>query len=140
MNRKYSPIISSEVFPGFYATEFSPENIEREDADHPWEDSEYREYENRIGEEICNIIKDESIFKPLYFKLISPASYNYSTDYFIIYVESSPEQILDEFVKFEDYLEILDSMVQENVDDLHEEMLSFMFSELVALNIDKLND
>lgn len=107
------------IFPGFYNTVFSPDDVlTNEDGEsYEGDEEEYytavEEYQQRVVENIIQHYKEvlPECFKIVSYKLISPNSYNYSNDYIQLEIETTYEDILREFFNFEeenlyDYLEL----------------------------------
>lgn len=107
--------ISEQIFPGFYNTDYDPDNIERDEENISEQD--YEDYKNRICEGIIDIVSKHIPFEIKNWELNSPNAYNYRNDELRIVIDTTPEEILykltkceyasfatlDDYVNFEDY-------------------------------------
>lgn len=108
-------IISEQIFPGFYNTEYDPDNFD-EDEERIHE-PDYEDYKNRVCQGIIDIVSKHIPFEIKSWELNSPKAYNYRNDELRIVIDTTPEEILykltkceyasfaslDDYVNFDDY-------------------------------------
>lgn len=125
------------IFPGFYDTEFDPDNVltNEDGEEYTGEEENYYElvenYEKDVVERIINHYKEvlPKDFKIVEYKLYSPEYYNYSNDHIDLSIECSYEDILYHFFNYkeEDLLYYLE-LDNYSSDNYHEAMLEVLLS------------
>lgn len=125
--------LSSDIFPGFYNSNLSPENLcyidEEDDEEFFWNEFNFEEYKNSIAKKYIEEIS--KVFKVIDWNIFSPNTYNYQNDSLNILIEFSLDEVFEKLqgLDFTDFLgscdfeEVLDYIIYYSLDYNEEEFI-----------------
>ena len=125
--------LDDEIFPGFYNSYLSPENLcyidEEDDEESFWNEFNFEEYKNSIAKKYIEEIS--KVFKVIDWNIFSPNSYNYQNDSLNILIEFSLEKVFEilqgldfaEFLGSCDFEEVLNYIIYYSLDYDEEEFV-----------------
>lgn len=131
--------LDNEIFPGFYNSYLSPENLyyidEENNEESFWNEFNFEEYKNSIAKKYIEEIS--KVFKVIDWNIFSPNTYNYQNDNLNILIEFSLDEVFERLQSLDfnyflgscDFEEVLNNIIYYSL-DYNEEKFIVSLKEL----------